>query len=194
MWNVRTAGRRQLAACQAVVVLLSLMLTGCAKTALHLVNDYDKRKPTVVGVVPIEGGEFDETYKASIEKTIVQALRQRGYVTVDGGHIRAAMEAGGISEKELGVAEIRQLGEAVGVDALVRTRVEEFRRSSMVFATHVKCVMRFALVENESGEVLWREELDLNKVFGGFLVAPFVSCEDAIPETFQSLPKGTDGR
>jgi len=141
-----------------VLAVLVFLLSACAGKIPHqVVPDYDKRGVRLVAVLPI-------VYKGSVKEIpglfrarLLDALYFKGYpkipTAVIDEKLRAAFPDGEAPLKDR--ASARDLGNMLGVDAVLYTVIEDCSTSFFYLYATTHMAVRLELVSARTGDTLW---------------------------------------
>lgn len=149
-----------------LVVLIAVVTTGCgaAKKAVYLNQQANFGAVETVALMPLDNFTSDVNAPEKVSQILtIELLSADAFQLLDTGQTRAALQAVGFEFtgpavsliNELSADQVRQVGEALGAQALLMGTVRELGvdRSAGVPAPQVS--LQFRLVDTASGETIW---------------------------------------
>ncbi len=178
---------------------------GCAGGAHHSVApDYKDRAPRSIAVLPVLNETVNLNAPVVFRPILLNKLSLKGYETPPLAFIDGRLREKGIHEAgQVNSLAPQQLGNLLGVDALLYAYVTEFSTTYLLAYASMTVGARFELKDAKTGEKLWESahqvkesKLGLDqKSMGDTLqfaagqsYAPY--AQKVIDESFQTLPNG----
>jgi TolB-like protein len=180
-----------------IICLICVSIAGCAPKPLILVPDYTQRQPRSVAVLPVEDARWTKEQNSKllcglVEGMIEQALRNRGYSIIGVGQTRRTLWKENISDDAIQNAEPAKIASVLGVDALLKGRLDAMESKYAVIARGSRLEMDLFLLEGKQGEILWEQRVDREAAALGLISAALPpQWQDWIDNAFRSLPKAT---
>jgi hypothetical protein len=172
-----------------VVVVLCTALSACASAKPEfVVDDFSRRAPRVLALMPVDGVVFDPGNDPNIAETLVGLLEGRGYTVrhVIDGPQGADQARKRVDDYEPG--DWSRLARELGVDGIFRAVVTTYDELYVGVARRFSFEMRMALYDGASGEVLWRDQLNRTGVVVGLLPAAVAVFPEVLAWQLRSLP------
>lgn len=161
------------------LILASLVLMHCGLTP-KMVADYDKKKPTVVLVLPPENTLQATQVEETAYPIIFEKMTNRGYYCISPELARGVFNANKLED----AARINQLPpqkfkEIFGADAILKVRVLDWTSKYIIISSTVTIKFEMTLIDATTGEELWSLTNEISKApnnSGGGLVGALVSA------------------
>ncbi len=163
----KTAIAAPVRALRAAGLILALMLTaGCAakksgesEVSKATAEDYDARAPRSIAVLPFDNMSTDLDATPLIRPIVRKRLVYKGYDCPGLKKIDDSLtEAGVMVSHDVYAFTPEELGEMLGVDAVMFGTVTDFTTKYAVVYASIAVQLRLELVDCETGDVLWRNE------------------------------------
>ena len=146
----------------AFLLLMALFFSGCAsgqkgKVSGNLDN-YSRNH--VVAILPIETTSKNQNETAELfRRTLFANLTQAKFQLMERYVVDALLKKEGLTNPAdyLKVSPIR-LGEILGVDAVILSRVNKVQRLYLVLHASIEVAVSVQMVDTRSGEVLWHAD------------------------------------
>ena len=178
---------------------------GCAGGAHHSVApDYKERAPRSIAVLPILNETVSLKAPEMFRPILLNKVSLKGYETPPLAFIDGRLREKEIREAgQVNTLTPQELGNLLGVDALLYTYVTEFSTSYLLAYASMTVGARFELKDTKTGEKLWESDhqvkeskLGLDQKSLGDTVqfaagqpyAPY--AQKVVDESFQTLPNG----
>lgn len=146
----------------ALLSLAALFFTGCASSQMSKVsgnlNNYSLDH--VIAILPVETTSRGQKETAELFRRAMYAnLTQAKFQLMERYAVDALLKKEGLTDPAdyLKVSPIR-LGEILGVDAVVLSRVNKVQRLYLVLHASIEVAVSAQMVDTRSGEVLWHAE------------------------------------
>jgi cell division septation protein DedD len=165
------------------LLLMALFVTGCASGQKGKVSgNFDNySRDHVVAILPIETtgkgqGETADLFRRSLYANLTHA----NFKVMERYAVDALLKKEGLTDPAdyLKISPMR-LGEILGVDAVILSRVEKVQRLYLVLHASIEVAVSVQMVDTRSGEVLWHADQaetafeGLAKVPTGFIAAGY---------------------
>jgi TolB-like protein len=136
-------------------LILLFLITGCGPK--HYVREkVESAGIKKVAVMPFENFTADEYAAEKIRRIVITDLLSRSVEVVEPGEItRIIREFKVKSLSSIKTSELRDIGKASGVYAIIIGSVEYFGISRGVYVTYPEVTANFKLIETSTGKVLW---------------------------------------
>ena len=139
--------------------LFVILLFGCAGLEpVHEVSpQFSDMRPSVIAIMPPMNETVDLDAPKPFIKYLENALRARGYRVVDQEIINNKLEKEGIHiAEEAGSIPDKELGEALGAQALLFTTVTSWETTYLGVYASVTVGARFQLIDAKTSNELWK--------------------------------------
>jgi hypothetical protein len=144
---------------KALVVWLLIVtpLAGCARPGGYVHSSYDFSNVKRVAVLPLENHTQDQTAAEKVRKAVVgEILITRVVDVIELGQVNRALTAQGVqSIAALGTEEIRKLGTAIGVQALVLGSVDVYERVNVGGVPFAEIAVSLRAIDAATGTIVW---------------------------------------
>jgi len=165
------------------LLLISLFVTGCASGQKGKVsgNLDDYSRDHVVAILPIETTGKGQSDTADLfRRSLYANLTHANFKVMERYAVDALLKKEGLTDPAdyLKISPMR-LGEILGVDAVILSRVNKVQRLYLVLHASIEVAVSVQMVDTRSGEVLWHAEQaetsfeGLAKVPTGFIAAGY---------------------
>ena len=151
------------AGCGVFLLLLACLAGGCPKndsavtSAVH--PDYAVMAPHSIAVLPFDNMTVDLDATPLIRPIVAERLRCKGYLVPDLEEVDTVLhEAGVLVSHDVYGFSAQELGELLGVDAVMFGTVTDFTTKYAGIYASVAVQIRLELVDCRTGEVLWQNE------------------------------------
>lgn len=138
-------------------VLVVLAATGCAGPTYYVHPTYDFSVVKKVAVLPLENLTPDQLAAERVRKAVVSELLAAGILdVVEPGQVNRALAQLGIqTPTALSTEELKKLGSALGVQALVVGSVDTYDRLSLGGASFPEFALTLRVVDAATGTIVW---------------------------------------
>ncbi len=144
------------------LLLAALLFTGCASSHQGKVSgnldNYSKNH--VVAILPVETTSQGQSETANLFRRAIYAnLTQAKFQVMERYAVDALLKKEGLTDPAdyLKVSPIR-LGEILGADAVILSRVNKVQRLYLVLHASIEVAVSVQMVDTRSGEVLWHAD------------------------------------
>ncbi len=142
------------------LVLLFLLLAGCATPLNEIARDFRDVKPTRIAVLPVKNETADMDAPLVFRILARAELADKGYALVEPDQIDEVLRQKGIEEAgQIDALTPQEIGECLEADTLLYINVSSYGRQAGV---HLKMEGSFTLVESKTGRKLWFSEMGVS--------------------------------
>lgn len=169
-----------------LIILVVFIISGCAgrvKSSFHIREDVDFSFIKKVAVLPLDNLTGERFASDAVRQVVIQELLASGLVdvTLPGDAVTAVERAGVRSISSLTAEQIKAIGNALNVQAVIFGAVEKFgevRVGTTFFAPEVTITLMMADVA--SGTILW--SVTMTGVGDSFMARHFGARADTSSE------------
>lgn len=146
----------------AFILVAGLIFTGCSSSFHTKVSGSlaSFSRNHVVAILPIETSGKGQNEAANLFRRALYAnLKQAKYQVMERYAVDALLKKEGLTDPAdyLKVSPMR-LGEILGVDAVIMSRMEKVQRLYLVLHASIEVAVSVQMVDTRSGEVLWHAD------------------------------------
>lgn len=169
----------------AFIILIFFMISGCRSSTptYHISQDIDFSFYKTVAVMPLENFTNDRFAGEIVRQVIISELLASGLVDVivPGEVMRAVNELGITSLSSLNANEIKALGTALKVEAIIMGSVEEYGETRMGSISAPQVTVTMMMADIGTGSIVW----SITNTRGGasFMARHFGARHETISET-----------
>lgn len=176
----------------AVILMAVTLIAGCRRSApvYHMSEDIDFSFYKRVAVLPLENFTNERFAGEIVREVVVSELLASGLVdVVFPGEVRSAMNDLEItSVSALTADQVKSLGNALRVEALIAGAVEEYGLVKVGNVSAPQVTISLMMIDAGSGSIVW----SISRTRGGasFLARHFGARHETISETVLYLVRG----
>ena len=170
-----------------ILVCLGFLLffSSCAEKSIDIVHpEFSRYRPRMVAVLPMDNMSPDLDATPLIRPIVHQRLIYKGYQCLDLKKIDQILKENGVMiSHDVYMFTSEELGELLGVDALVYGTVTEFTKHYALVYSDIIVGIRLEMVDARTGEVLWKSEHTASEntlVESLWLASQFDNQQDAL--------------
>ncbi|NOZ68326.1 MAG: hypothetical protein GXP46_03585 [Deferribacteres bacterium] len=159
MYNMSGKRRKTSISVLLAAVCLLVFIYGCSGTKNY--TSYTRPQFDIAGIKKIAVLPFEnytsEPYAAErVRRAVMIELMSRGVEVTEPGEITAVLRKQRIrSIRNITVENIRDIGDALGVDAVMKGSVGAFGIRKGISVTYPEVSVNLTLIEPESGDIIW---------------------------------------
>jgi len=143
----------------AGMLLVMLVLSGCATTAGYNYSEYRQARPLSILVLPPMNSSVDVAASYGMLSQVTFPLAESGYYVVPVAVAAETFKQNGLSNPgDVHGLPIEKLREIFGADAALYIDVKEYGTSYKVIASDTAVKAQAKLVDLRSGKLLWEGE------------------------------------
>ena len=167
------------------MILILIGCAGCAhplKTSMS--SDFDPVKPMRVAVLPFRVNQASHAEGAQkIRRAFAAHLQESNLDVADIAYVDRVLAANGWQNaNELPTIPAQELGESLGVDALIYGEITQWDKFYVVVHAHSALAAKADMVDARTGKRLWSTEKDAIRI-KGILKVPVIIYVAPIPPT-----------
>jgi TolB-like protein len=147
-----------LALCSMLYAICSLLIFiyGCGGPKYYIRPETDISNIKRVAVLPLDNFTSDEYAGEKIRRIVITELLLRGIDVIEPGEItRVLKETKVTSLRSINIADIKNIGEKLGAEAIMMGSVEAFGISKGISVTYPEVSIQLILLEASSGNIVW---------------------------------------
>ena len=142
--------------CGALLMLLALVLGGCATNKSYDYSALRESKPKSIVVLPPLNMSPDVRASYSMLATVTRPLAESGYYVLPVALVDQTFRENGVSEPgEMHQVPPAKLAEIFGADAALYITIEEYGAKYMIISSEVIVAASAKLVDTRTGRLLW---------------------------------------
>lgn len=173
-----------------VLFLALLVVTGCRSGGVptyHISEDIDFSFYKRVAVMPLDNMTTEKYAGDIVRQVVISEILASGLLdaVVPGEVMSAVNELGIKTVTSLNAKQIKSLGNALGVEAIIMGSVEEYGMVKAGSATAPQVTITLMMADAETGSIVW----SITKTRGGasFMARHFGARHETISETVLML-------
>lgn len=137
-------------------MVLTLLLTGCAKKASYDYTAFKESKPRSILVLPPVNHSPDVNASHSMLSTVTAPLAEDGFYVFPVAVVEETFKQNGITDAEdIRSVSAAKLREIFGADAALYIDITSYGSSYMVVSSETRVTANAKLVDLRNGKVLW---------------------------------------
>ena len=142
--------------CGALLMLLALVLSGCATNKSYDYSALRESKPKSIVVLPPLNMSPDVRASYSMLATVTRPLAESGYYVLPVALVDQTFRENGVTEPgEMHQVPPAKLAEIFGADAALYLSIEEYGAKYMIVSSEVIVAASARLIDTRSGQLLW---------------------------------------
>lgn len=166
---------------RAALLIIALMLTGCASQAKYDYSAFRQSKPQSILVLPPNNLSPDVRAPYSMMATVTAPLAEAGYYVFPVALVDQTFRENGMTQPgEAHDAPPAKLAEVFGADAVLYITVNEYGAKYMLFDSQVIVSASARLVDLRTGQLLWEGKASASNAerqdSGGSLVGMLIGA------------------
>ncbi len=131
-----------------------IFISGCG--AKHYTRkDSDIGSIKKIAVLPFENFSHKDYANEKIRRTVIIELLSKGVEVIEPGEVVSVLNTLKIHPRSISITDIQDIGERMGVEALMMGSVETYEMSKGIRVTFPDVSINLMLVEVSSGNIIW---------------------------------------
>lgn len=135
---------------------LLIFIYGCGGPKYYIRPEIDIKNIKKVAVLPLDNFTSDEYAGEKIRRIVITELLLKGIDVIEPGEVtRVLKETKVTSLRSINIADIKNIGKNLGVEAIMMGSVEAFGISKGISVTYPEVSIHLILLEASSGDIVW---------------------------------------
>ncbi len=140
------------------LLLCLLFLNGCGGTKLtvRLKENVEIDKIKRIAVLPIENLTSKRFAGEYVRRTVIAEFLSRGIDVIEPGEVTSVLRDKGVrTVSEISIEQLKEIGEELGVDAIISGSVGAYGISRGVSVSYPEVSLHLLMIDVSTGNIIW---------------------------------------